>query len=259
MNYYFLAPSLPPLELGHIPDITSEELFARFKMNLTKEDMEKAQVLRRFTDINNIRALALEEPIDNRGNLNEKELDEALLTHDIFPLYVFDFLDKYETPFQRLKYFSELLSRFFIEETDSNEGFLKRYLTFEREWRLVLAALRAKQRKKEILKELQFEDFKDPIVAQILAQKDEKDYEPPLEYADLKQIYLSCGEDPWQQYKSVQTWRFNKIEELVEHPSFSIDWILAYVAKLMIVEQWNELDEEKGLMILDTIKASEQL
>jgi len=259
VNYYFLAPSLPPLELGHIPDITSEELFARLAVNLTKEDMEKAKVLRRFVDINNIRALTLEEHIDARGNLNEKELDEALLTHNIFPLYVFDFLDKYETPSQRLKYFPELLSRFFVEETETNEGFLKRYLTFEREWRLVMLALRAKQTGKDVIKELQFEDLKDPIVAQILAQKDEKNYEPPLEYIDLKQVYLSCGQDPWQQYKAVQTWRFNKIDELVEHPSFSIDWVLAYIAKLMIVEQWNELDEEKGLMILDTIKASEKL
>ena len=34
---------------------------------------------------------------------------------------------------------------------------------------------------------------------------------------------------------------------LVEKPLFSIDWILAYMAQLMIVLQyWNELDEEKG-------------
>ncbi len=78
------------------PEITFEELIARLEINLSKEDLEKTNVLRRFVDINNIRALLMEEAIDPRGNLNEKELDEALLVHAVLPDYVFDFLDQFE-------------------------------------------------------------------------------------------------------------------------------------------------------------------
>ncbi len=254
-NYYFLAPSLPPLKLGHIPEISSAELFARLEINLNKEDLKKTAVLRRFTDINNIRALLLEEAIDPRGNFTEKELDEALLVKSEFPEYIFDFLEKYDTRIERLKNFPELLSHFFREEVPKEDGFLHRYLNFEREWRLVMIGLRSKQAKKDVARELQFEDFKDSLVAQILAQKDDPEYEPPAVYADLKALFLAHSKDPWQQYKAFAEWRFDKIRELIDKPLFSIDWILGYMARLLIVEQWNELDKEKGLMILNTFKA----
>lgn len=95
-NYYFVVPSLPPLSLQEKPQISFAELMTRLEMNLSKKDLEKTQVLRRIVDIYNIRALLTEEPIDLRGNLNEKELDEALLVHTVLPDYVFDFLDQFE-------------------------------------------------------------------------------------------------------------------------------------------------------------------
>jgi hypothetical protein len=37
----------------------------------------------------------------------------------------------------------------------------------------------------------------------------------------------------------------------VNKPLFSIDWILSYMARLLIVEQWNDLDSAKGKIILE--------
>jgi hypothetical protein len=255
-NYYFLAASLPPLILGERPDISFEHLKMRLEINLRKKDLEKVVVLRRFTDLNNIRSLLLEEPVDSRGNLDEKELDEALLIHNILPIYVFDFLEKYDNVNERIKNFSALLSSFFAEEIPKQRGFLHAYLSFEREWRLVMIGLRAKELGRDVTRELQFEDFSDSLVAQILAQKDSEFYEPPMEYQDLKDLIASCGPDPWQRYKIFAQYRFKKIEALVERPLFTIDWILAYMAQLIIVEHWLELDEMKGLMILETFKST---
>ncbi len=44
---------------------------------------------------------------------------------------------------------------------------------------------------RDMAKELQFEDPTDPLVAQILAQKDSGSYEPPPDYADLKEMIAS--------------------------------------------------------------------
>jgi len=252
-KYYFLTVSLPPLTLAERPDITFEELSFRLEVNLTKADLRKTEVLRRFVDISNIRALWQEEKIDPRGNLNEKELDEALLVGSILPDYVFDFIDQFEKTSGRIKNFSGLLARFFTEETLKQKGFLKKYLCFEREWRLVLVGLRAKQLGRDVGKELQFEDFSDPLVAHILAQKDSDRYEPPAEYAELKGILDSCAYDPWEEHKAIVGWRFRKIADMAEG-NFSIDQVLAYMAQLMLVEYWHELDEGKGRMILDTFK-----
>jgi len=254
-NYYFLVPSLPPLSLRDKPEMTFAELSSRLQINLTKEDLQKTRVLRLFLDISNIRLLLMEEAIDPRGNLSEKELDEALLIHDILPEYVFDFLGQFEKVPDRIKNFPGLLARFFNEEIPKQEGFLKKYLTFEREWRLVLLAFRAKQLGRDVAKELQFEDPHDPLVASILAQKDAAHYEPPHEYAELKELIASCSADPWLENRAFAEYRFKKIEQMAENQLFSIDQILSYMAKLMLVEQMNELDEERGKLVLDTFKA----
>jgi len=254
-NYYFLAASFPPLILGEKPDITFDELTARLQINLSKQDFEQTVVLRRFLDLSNVRALFLEDAIDPRGNLSEKELDQALLLKDGLPEYAFDFLDRFETAAEKLRFFSGLISTYFNEEIQRQEGFLKEYLTFERSWRLVLLTLRVKQGAKQLGRdvsaELQFEDLTDPLVLDILAQKDAATYDPPIEFAELKEKYLACGSDPWQQFKTVAEWRFHRIEELVNEPLFSIDWILSYMARLLIVEQWNDLDHTKGKIILE--------
>jgi hypothetical protein len=178
-------------------------------------------------------------------------LDQALLLFDGLPDYVFDFLNQFENIPEKLRFFSGLISQYFAEEIEHETGFLKKYLTFEREWRLVVMALRAKQLGRDITAELQFEDLKDPLVVEMLAQKDATAFDPPADYVELKEKYLSCGPDPWQQNKVVAQWRLDQIEELVEKPLFSIDWILSYMARLLIVEQWNELDESKGKIILE--------
>ena len=45
------------------------------------------------------------------------------------------------------------------------------------------------------------------------------------------------------------------IDEMSEDGFFTIDQILAYMAKLLIIEYLMELDEERGKSILDTFKA----
>jgi len=254
-NYYFIVPSLPPLSIDRKPEIGFEEFNTRLKISLSKKDLEKTKVLRRFVDICNIRALMMEETVDPRGNLNEKELDEALLVHTALPDYVFEFLDRFEKVADKVRNFSGLLALFFNAEIPNHKGFLRTYLTFERECRLVLLGLRAKQLRRDVAKELQFEDVTDPLVAQILAQKDSDSYDPPAEYADLKELIVSCRGDPWLENKAFAGYRFKKIGEIAEGKLFSIDQILCYMAQLMIIESLIELDAERGHMILDTFKS----
>lgn len=249
-NYYFLAASLPPLELGEKPDLSFEELVARLQINMEPKDLQKTVVFRRWIDINNIRALFLEDAVDPRGNLSEKELDQALLLQDGLPQYVFDFLDKFESVPEKLRFFPGVLAAYFREETPNQSGFLKRYLEFERAWRLVLVGIKAKELGRDLTQELQFEDLKDPQVLDLLAQKDAVSYEPPPEFLSLKEKYLACGPDPFLQFKEISKWRFKQIDELAIEPLFSIDWILSYMAQLLIVEEWNQLDAEKGEIIL---------
>lgn len=255
-QYFFLASFLPSLQFHEKPAISFEELKIRLKVNLTEADYRLAGVLFSFVDISNIRALLMEEPIDPKGNLSEKELDEALLLKYNLPDYVFEFLDGFESSSEKIRHFSGVFSAFFNHEIGKRKGFLKKYFSFERDLRLVTTALRSKILKRDVIKELQFEDLSDPLIMQILAQKDADQYDPPAEYAEVKTLLSACEGNPWKERMDLDEYRFNKIYEMVEGELFSIDRILAYCAQLSILEYGLELDRDKGKMILDTFKTS---
>ncbi len=252
-NYYFLAAALPQLQLGYPPDISFQTFVLLLKINVSDSDFAKFRVLRRYYDIQNIRAFWMKEELDPRGNFNENELEEAILTGMGFPAYVYEFLEKYEQLKERLHYFSSLIEAYFHNESLAASGFLYDYLKFEREWRLVLTGFRAKLLARDLALELQFEDPYDDLTQQIMAQKDAKSYEPPSRYSDLKAIFENHRDAPLDLHLSLCEYRFQKIEELQGIDLFSMDRILAYAAQLIIVEKWLELDKKKGMQIVEAI------
>lgn len=253
-QYYFVGTSLPPLKIGEQPDISWENLQRLLKDNLSTHDYQQTQVLRRYFDLLNMRAFLKNEPLDPFGNLDRNSIEEALLGElSLFPHYVMDFLDKYETKENRLYHFPELISAFFREEVDKNQGFLKKYLTFERNLRLILTAYRAKQLDRDVMKELQFENIDEDIIVQLLSQKDSKNFDPPAEYQDLKTLLDENYSSPLALQKALDVYRFNKLDEMSGLNVFSFDRILAYLASFFLAEKWMALDKEKGLQIVDNI------
>jgi len=244
---------LPDMQIGYPPDIGFNAFQFVLKTNLAPEDYAMTRVIRRYYDIQNIRFFWHKEELDPRGHFNENELEEALLTYTGFPEYVYEFLEKYEHLEERLQYFSALVEAYFQNEIEAADGFLKEYLTFEREWRLVLTGFRAKIMGRDLAKELQFEDPYDEIVAQIMAQKDAKSYEPPSRYSDLKALFEQHRDAPLKLHKALCEYRFRKVEKMYGIDVFSISRILAYMAQLIIVEKWLELDKKKGLQVVEAI------
>lgn len=252
-NYYFLATSLPELKLGTPPDITFHELLFLYRQNLSLEDFEKIQQLRLIFDIENIRAFWLKEPLDSRGRFDENSLEEALLTGIGFPNYVYDFLAKHDELKDRLRHFPSLIAQYYREEIAKADGFLKQYLVFERGLRLVLVAFRAKKMDRDILVELQYENTDDALVAQILSQKDMKTYDPPEQYEQIKPIFEELSNEPAALNKALFEYRFRKIDELIGLQVFTIDALLAYFVKFIMVEKWQEQDREKGIQLIKKI------
>jgi len=129
---------------------------------------------------------------------------------------------------------------------ETQTGFLKFYFDFEREWRLILVGFRGKRGNKDLAKELQHEDFTDPLVAQILAQKDASTFEFPFGYEDLSEKLKEGEGDPQLQYGAMAAFRFERLTERAQDAPFGMDYILGYVVQLMIVEEGNALDEKRG-------------
>lgn len=251
-NYYFVNAALPPLSLGTPPEITFQELRTILRENLSADDLKQVAYLLRPIDLANIRALWMGMPLDERGNFSPKELEEALLVPDGLPQYLSDFLDQYESIHDRLRFFPALYAALY-RETSGRSGFLVKAFAFERDVRLVLTALRAKKTGRDVARELQFEDPTDTLVADILAQKDSPDYTPPAEYEGLKALFEKHSENPKELFQALLEYRFSKYEELEENEHFTLDRILSYLARLLIVESWEELRSEKGRDLMEDL------
>lgn len=254
MRYYYLLSALPPLSLKSAPELTFKGLKDLLFLNLSSSDFEKLRILLRPIDLYNIRALWLGQPVDERGNFSAKELEEALLVRDGLPLYLVEFLDRYETASQRLKAFPSLFASLFRESEGALRGFLGRYYHFERERMLILTALRAKASGRDIVKELQFEDPTDLFIANILAQKDAPDFIPEKEFEDLKILFVEKAHDPEKLNRAILEYRLKKIEEMEDNETpFSVDQVLGYVARFIIVDSWFQLDREQGRLEVEKL------
>lgn len=252
-NYHFLASLLPSLDMGVPPEIPSWEFNALCKQNLSDGDKELVEVIRRHIDIKNLRPFWQGKELDPHGNYDAKELEEHLMLEEGFPDYVFEFLREHESIPERIKFFPVLLSRFFLEEIENADHFLKDYLIFEREWRLVMLAIRCKLYKRDLGWELQHEDPKEELVAQILAQKDAENFSPPEGYEELETIFAEFQDEPLKLHWELNSWRLKKIKDIPQRGTFSIDRILSYLAQLILVENWMKLSHEEGISVVENI------
>ena len=231
VKYYFASTALPALIWGEPPEITFSELMTLFRENLSEADLEKVAVMRRVVDLYNLCAFWREEHLDPHGNLTRPQMEEAMQSGEGLPAFVCDYLEEFEGE-ERLRNFGKLFARFFQEE---HEGFLGWYMEFEREWRLVMTGFRAKALGRDPIVELQWEDPDDALVAQIIAQKDAPQFEPPEGYEELKEVFAI--ETPMERDVALEKFRFQRVDERLEKEIFSIGFLLGYTAQLMILER----------------------
>ena len=253
-KYYFLLCSLPSLNIGSKPEVTFLELKKYLDWNLSTIDKEVLYSYMQYIDIKNLKNVWLGKSIDLRGNLDEKAINEGLLTEDFFPEFVFDYLKRFETIDEKINNFSKLEVEFIKYQIENTKNkFLSSYFTFERETKLILTALRAKKLKRDISKELEIEDKKDSLVVNILSQKEANDYHPPKEYELLKDLFLKHQDTPKALNKGFMEYCFHRYTVIPENDLFTIDQILGYISNLILVEDYYYLDHEKGKLIVDSL------
>lgn len=245
-RYFYLAASLPELSLDMKPPVTFADFLEDAEVYLAKEDLKLVSILKEVIDIENIRRLLLEQKIDDRGNLDEKALDEALLARVNLPPYAIDFLDTYTTTQSRLEHFAQLYAGFFAAHSEHKNRFISQFLDFENELRLWLSLLRAQRNGMDFSQVLQFEDPTNPLIMSMLVQSSNAELILPVEFKELKNIFEAHVNNPLALHKKIEQFRINKISELVQNDLFVIDNILGFLAKLLIIEQWQALNLDQG-------------
>ena len=112
-NTFFLAPFLPPIQLGLIPKIVKGEFEALLQTQLSEKDLIQLELLKLRYEIEKVR-------------IHDLEIEEK-------PDFVNEWLEKYETKELRKSFFHELLENFYEFVELEGSPFIKAFFREERE------------------------------------------------------------------------------------------------------------------------------
>ncbi len=250
-NYYFLETALLPLEFPDELSMDFDQILYLYGENLSKSDMQALSTLRMYIDLQNIRSLYLGYPINTKGSLSKEELERSLEDGEYFDQEIFDILNQFEEPKEKVKNFPLVLKCFFDREIEKCSGFLKWFFEFEKYSKIILCGFRCKNMKRDVSEELAFEDPLDPVVSEVFSQKDSPHFEPPSGFEDLVEILHLSKERPKMQYHDFSEYRFRMTKKQIEMSSFTLDWLLGYIILFVILEDYHNTNPEEGTNTLN--------
>lgn len=254
MKYYFLGSALPLLSFKNKSDLSYQDFSLLMEWNLQPKDKEVVKAFKTYIDLKNLKQLWLKMPVDPRGNLDDKSLNEALFTKDNLPDYVFDFTDKFASGEDRIKHFRWILVEFFKrQKAEPKSRFLRFYFDMEHDIAVITTMLRARLLQKDLEEEFVYEDKTDLLVKTLLEQKGQGHVNLDPEKMKIAELFEKNYQNPEKLNLAFLEYRFQRISTAAEKNPFSIDQILGYLAAIMLIEDLFRLNESSGKLILDKL------
>lgn len=249
-NYYFLVAGLPDLtiEQGKL-QFGSVEFREYLKGHLHPKDYALIEWLFLPRDNQNLLKLLNKEDFnwDNTAVFTREEIETAF-TEEPLPLkpYIHQFINSYRSETRLMPDLSpenELTTLYYIEALDNNNKFFKEWLAFERDLKNVLLYASAQKYNMQYAHEL----IGNSSLAEALRYKTGRDTGEASEwpYFDKAMQIVENG-DIASREKAIDQLRWSFLDELNTFNYFSIEVIISYMIKLMIVERWLKLDPKAG-------------
>lgn len=247
---FFTASALPELHVRVKPEMSFHGFMQLCHDSLTAHSMEVLGTIQEYIDVVNIKRLLKKTPIDNRGRLSEKELDDALVSLEGLPEVVIEYLRTYESEEERIQYFARCLSSYLEWRSEHSKGFVRRYFAHEKMVRLALVAFRCARQGLDVVEQLSFEDPKDPFIASLLVQKDVGQFTFPYEIESLGE-YMEKAHSPVDEYKALMEYMMSFAKKEGMQDVFSLDYIASYMVQLLALENWDAMDAQTGTGIIE--------
>lgn len=242
-RHFFLCSAVPEISVQEKPGIDFDSFIHMLELSCSKREWKKVSALRQFFDLMNLQALFFSRPLNSYGSIAPDIFEEQLNQHLGFPLTVIDYVMRYQSTEDRRLHFSALVAAFFGEQT-KHSGFVGEYFKWLEEFFIVGATLRSKRLGRDVAKELGDEDFSHPLVAEGLSFRDAANYDPPERFHSFKEIYERDFDNAKALETNTSNFIFQHLEEIKETRPFSLDFLLAYMVQLILVEHlWPKKEE----------------
>ncbi|CAG9045880.1 hypothetical protein NVRI1_00212 [Chlamydia abortus] len=259
-QYYFLSSFFLPQLPESRPVYSFDDLDALLHLNLSKEDLGYYVILKRFFDFENFAFFWSGKPLPHSYGVVTQENVESMVnlqqwSDDCeFEDFFKDFLLQYKTSQERVENFSSLVREFLSYYQQSSSEFLHTYFTFKQNLRVILAGFRSRVMKLDVSYVLRDEDSSNPVVLQVLMQKDAPNYELPEEFSDLSGVLQDYGRLPHTLNRTLSLYEFHKIEEMYRDKYFDTNAVLARVTAYLFAIRNSMVDLEKGKNIINSME-----
>ncbi len=253
-NYYYLVAGLPDL----VQDAKKQPMVLSDFMEILVEQLTKS-------DLKLCRTLFL--PYDNQNLLNlitksgKEFLPLANYTADELELnirepqtlepYMLRFIEAYksETPlYPDLSWEDNLAALYYQHMQEASNKFLRQWAAFDFNIRNVRAAINVRNHKLNPAAHI----LGDDTMAQALKKSTLRDFGLAGDYPFVEKLLsLVDSVNVIQQEQEIDRLRWNYLDELNIYNYFSIEVVLAFIIKTMIIERWIVLDPDFGSQMFD--------
>ena len=254
-NYYCLIAGLPDLIAD---DNKVPFLIADFKeellLYLSKRDLALVNLF--FLSEDNKTLLSLIEKNEPKesviANYTVSFIEEQLKEPITLPPYMIEFINNHfeEKNLHNLSNENELTWLFYDFLLKSNNQFVRDWFTFEMNLRNLTTALNCRKYDRDIQKEIiGSNDF-----AMALRTSKLKDFGLSGDFPVVERV-MSFFDNAGlvEKEKQLDLLRWDYLEEKITFEYFSIDRILSYLIKLLLVDRWSKLDTESGKEVFNSL------
>jgi hypothetical protein len=265
-NYYYLVAGLPDIILddGKL-SVSFDGLMHELSEQVDASDRELLKLLLLPFDNKNLIGVIdkRETAFDSRGFFSREELSDGVKNPDVLPEYMQEYVvsvSQGKELFPGLAKEDQLTWLFYEDVTRHGNSFIAEWFSFERDLRNVIAGINYRKQLGHI--EALGSEREKPVSAIVLGRNEVADAVLRSSAPDfgignsvpwIEQVLAASKGTLVEFEKAIDTLRWNVLNDLTCFSYFSIETILAFVIKLLMVERWKNLDPEVGKDRLDLL------
>lgn len=252
-NYFCLVAGLPDIIInGNKPGETSNEFKNKLAEQLHTSDYKLAELLYLHYDNKNLLNMLLKQ--DNRfitlGNYTEAYLEEQIKEPtnivDYMKQLIFNF--KAETSGNsNLSIENELQSLYYEYVLQVKNDFLEQWFMFDKDMKNILTAVNCRKYSYDTEKQLIPVKHENEVYEKLIKSSSKADlFADEVPYAGKILQIAESEMDLSEKEKALDNIMWEFLDEHTFFNYFTIEKILSFVIKLILVERWIELDNETG-------------
>lgn len=256
-NYYCLVAGLPDLLFSESkPGFSSLDFRTELKEQLSVNDFNLVKQVFLLFDNQNLLNLIfkLNKPFNTLGIISKEKLEAEIIKPSEIPDYMIQYIKwirNQESMDFSLPKENQLYHLFYNHILQQNNEFLIDWYTFYFGLKNILTAINCKQFNYEIENHIIQFGANNIIHKLLLNNRLNQDYfEDEIQFAEQIFRIAKSETNSIEKEKEIDKLKWNYLDENTFFHYFTIEKLLSFAIKLIIIERWMKLDNETGKELL---------